>query len=690
MNRRIYKIVSLIFSIVLCLNFFVFSVSAAEKTSDLFTIDSVRNMAISITYEKEPPSVKFIAPNGDIYDSNAVTAKKMTVSDSGEALYYKIPNAQAGTWKIVYDKKGNTELNVSYAPYVEALTIDSFSFTKKDNDSLTATFKVSFSESIYFDYHIYAAVAENEIVTGKKLLKTGTTQTNSSVSVSVDLSSLTSYNGYRLLLEVEATSNGLNVFDSLLATQSFNYTNANAPEAPQNFYVELDVSELSLLIDWSNTPADYQETIVSVYFNDEKEPTYYNSFDSDTTATEVAVVDAFTKIRIDVAYKNGYGVLSNTATRNLTSAAANKISLVCDDVTSAAQASVNYDLSGYKNKSFKAILSVNDSEEELVLKGKNSFSVKLEHFNNDVALRWFYNDYTVFKVGAQIYSDRIPPKLTIPDSSDTIKTSNSTYVLAGVVDVGCTLTINNKAVTPDADGIFSEEMKVNLGENIFTIVATGPNGNKTSQTVIVYRSTSSLQQTTENTSPLFEFEALIATIIFSVSFVLFFLFSKRTYRKVSKRKGKTAATLSVIRNFSVLLFFLSLGYSAFSVYKFIQTNNTINSIEFYKVAERSISEAYKMLAVNVSNKTAAIISIVLPVLFLVVIIALSIFVKKATVIQPKDAEVEKKDAKNNKKKKEKKNKKAVSEAKNNDIFCPFCGSPLNPGDTVCNNCNNPL
>ena len=29
MNRRIYKIVSLIFSIVLCLNFFVFSVSAA-------------------------------------------------------------------------------------------------------------------------------------------------------------------------------------------------------------------------------------------------------------------------------------------------------------------------------------------------------------------------------------------------------------------------------------------------------------------------------------------------------------------------------------------------------------------------------------------------------------------------------------------------------------------------------------
>lgn len=80
--------------------------------ADIFNNDSPSNMAVTIYYDVEEPSVYFVDPNGNIN-----LGSSYTVDRSDKAVCYYIPNAIAGQWLIGCDKKGNTTLNVNWASY---------------------------------------------------------------------------------------------------------------------------------------------------------------------------------------------------------------------------------------------------------------------------------------------------------------------------------------------------------------------------------------------------------------------------------------------------------------------------------------------------------------------------------------------------------------------------------------------
>ena len=72
MNRFIRTILSAFLAALLLFGALAISAAAAEQAV-LFKLDERRNMAISVSYEKDPPEISFIAPNGDEYGSEAVS-----------------------------------------------------------------------------------------------------------------------------------------------------------------------------------------------------------------------------------------------------------------------------------------------------------------------------------------------------------------------------------------------------------------------------------------------------------------------------------------------------------------------------------------------------------------------------------------------------------------------------------------
>lgn len=692
MKKSMKKIISILFVISIIISCLGVSASAAEKTEDLFTLDQPKNMGISVTYDVTPPSVRFIAPNGDEYGSAAISEGKMTYYDSGEAVFFQIPNAMAGTWKIVYDKKTNTDCEVSYSPYVDAVSIDKFTFSTIDKESLKVNFLVSHPDDLGFQYNIYATVKSEDYTGNGKLIGSGYAYANTAEETTVYLDNLASYNGYYLLFEVVAESGGLTIVDSVYSDNTFNYVNPNTEPAPDNFYTELNISEESLLINWENTDANGNKALVAVYFDDSTSPDFYNTFESEYSSTEIVINPDASKIRVDLSYFGYNGVISAISSRTIDMATAKAVQFNCGDVTSSAQCEFVYDFTAVGSGKYNATLTVNENTQEIVLSGKSSISVALEEFSNDVTLKWYLDEFTAFIVGGEVYSDRIAPNLNILDITDTVKTDKATFVLSGVVDTNCTLKINGTETPYDASGVFTVTLDLVAGENVFEVVAIGPNGNTTKQTIVAIRVEPGVITGEGVLGTIMSLLPLIITLIVSVTLCLFVILSRKSYKKRFDELGSAIARYTLLRNIFILLSIFAGILLVVAVILLILAIRKLNSMLFVETALTSIISAYDMIA----DRNKYIIMLVVCAVLLALFIFLSILFTKYSKNPPKKKVKEKKQ----KKEKTSKEKKSAIDGLpigNNNTgtpaapaevkrFCPSCGTENAPGTVFCKNC----
>lgn len=655
------------------------TVMAEAQTTELFTLESTRNMGISVAYTTEPPEVEFIAPDGEIYGTQAINSGKMTRTDSGTALFFRIPNAQAGTWQVKYDKKSNSEIEINYAPYAAALSITDFSFTKTGDDTLEVSFLATHSSDLYYEYKIYAALVDGIEVVGQKEISSGGAYANDTCQTTVYIDNLSTYANYRLMLEVSAEDNGLQVFDSKVADGAFEYVDPDPNEAPSDFYLETDVSEGSIRVDWTETFARGNETIVAIYYNDATEPSYYNVFESDNLSTEVVFdIENTQTFRVDVSYKDYSGKLSNIASRVVDVSTAKAVTINCEDITASAQAEIVYNLSGVGNGPFKAVLKVNDNEQELSLQGDDSFSVQLLDFNNEVSLLWYYDEFTAFVAQKEIYSDRLAPSLNLPDASVTVKTDKAFYVITGTVDPGCTVTINGNAVTVDENGIFTTKLDIVVGENIFTVIATGPNGNNAQQTVVVERVVSGAVQATGRIAAILQYLPLIAGVIFALAVGVFVLTARKSYLKRSSEKGKRIAVLLLLRAVSIFMLVVSCVALVYFIVQLILTNTRINSVEFYDIIVASgVQAGYALIKLRRAYIIWTIIAFVCIILFITFVALFTSWSKKP----PKERK-----PKPPKAPKERKSLVSKNNITTTGLFCGSCGKKNEPGAKFCEFC----
>ncbi|MGD0338062.1 MAG: hypothetical protein ABSB78_04685 [Bacteroidota bacterium] len=92
-----------------------------------------------------------------------------------------------------------------------------------------------------------------------------------------------------------------------------------------------------------------------------------------------------------------------------------------------------------------------------------------------------------------VVCDTLPPVLTITAPADSVVLRKDTISISGTVldSTGVNVKINGDSVSVEADGSFSKNVNVMVGENIYTITATDLAGNTTTAVRHVIRDTSS-------------------------------------------------------------------------------------------------------------------------------------------------------------------------------------------------------
>ena len=595
MKKITKNILIALFAVVLLLGALPVISSAVAKEDVLFELTEVRNMSITVSYEKSPPEVSFIAPNGDAYGDEAIADGRMEYYDSGNVLYFRIPDAAAGQWKIVYDKKDNAEIEVDYAPYVEAMNIDSFSYERTDSeDRLNTKFKVSYSNSNdYYNYIIRAVITENGNVSGKISLREGTARVGEDCEVAVDLGSLNSYSDYKLMLEVYMETYGVEVFDTFICEESFSYTNPNAPEPLEDFKVEVGVTDNYIRLDWADYDVYCDAYIVIIRAEGSSEPVYAAELSADETSTEVLVDLSVPSVTCELAYKNNSGLVSQYTTKKIDLSHAGMLTFVCDEITSAAEGKVEYDFSAL-GAPVRTVLNVNGKIEEAIPEGKGSFSIKLDEYDNDVKITWYETDMLCFTVSKQVYSDRKAPLLKLYEMTDNVVTKDSTFILTGATDPGCTVTVGENSVQADENGLFTITLSLVDGVNEFTVVSTSKTGNNTKQ-VISIEKPAAATIVEGGTSPILSYLPLIISFSFAAIICIFAFANSKYYAKKKKKTNKSRAVTAVARNVFILIASVSALCAALFTYNTIKSSKAINSVEFLDTAYNSIIEAYELI-----------------------------------------------------------------------------------------------
>ncbi|MDR1765909.1 MAG: hypothetical protein LBR77_07465 [Lachnospiraceae bacterium] len=459
-----------------------FPAGAAQRVTDIFDLTESANMAVSIYYDTEEPTITFIAPDGTVYEPGDLIAQ---IGDG--AVCYYIPDAMAGQWQMAYDKKSNVNLDVNWAPYARAIRIAEFAFEALagGQTQTNVTFRVDADVEGSYDYILYAVtVDEGGAVSGKRELKRGSAALNRQETVRISLGDLKSYDGYRFYLDAWRAEYGLEASDEAVTAEAFSIAGAQAAEAMAGFLCEVDLDRHIVTVDWGRHTVRCDEYILGVFdVANAAQPVYANAFSSDVTRNEVSFPEDALGIVVELSYERG-GDVSETLRKEISIDNGVDFHVATEGVVSQKQVMVEYTTPAR----IAASVTVGDNTQDIFPEGTGSFSVSLDEFDNEITIRYTLSDPdTVFVCRARVSVDTSAPTLLLPEHDVALSVDSETFELAGATDPDCVVSVDGVGVPIHGDGTFVYMLTLSEGENTFLVNARDPAGNVSSQIVVIYR-----------------------------------------------------------------------------------------------------------------------------------------------------------------------------------------------------------
>lgn len=86
------------------------------NTVDIFNLESSSNMAVTLYYDVEEPTIAFIMPDGTTLETSELPTER-----GKGAVCYHIADAAPGQWQMAYDRKNNVNCNVNWAPDISPI-----------------------------------------------------------------------------------------------------------------------------------------------------------------------------------------------------------------------------------------------------------------------------------------------------------------------------------------------------------------------------------------------------------------------------------------------------------------------------------------------------------------------------------------------------------------------------------------
>lgn len=448
---------------------------AATIEDEVVNLEESQSIVIWVRWDKEQPDVMFIAPDGTEFDPTAERQGTTTVAN-GNNMYYIIENAAAGQWKIRYDKKSNTTLDVSVHNYQEGLLVQSFTMGAVSGDTLPVQFKVSGRDGQHYNYRISAMINHTGV---EKELTSGTAMVGQEQSKTLNLSKLSTYDAYLLKLYVWYQENGADIMDFAFS-DTFSYTNSKQDAELPDYTVIMQPEDHLVIVDWSNVDRNVQSVLVAIFEDGAKEPATFDEYEpGKQTSVQLGYDPAAKEVAVEVSVKRG-GV--NSAPQRRTAKVADfGLSLPTGDGHNSLSLPMGY--KNMKNQSVKAV--VNGHTTDLVLDGKGSINITLGDDWNTLEVSYADPEGITWQISREIFVDRIAPVLNMSQAYDGMHVSSKNLTVSGEALECDKLTVNGKEVKVGADGLFSQKVTLMRGANTVTVVATDAVGNETVYTAAV-------------------------------------------------------------------------------------------------------------------------------------------------------------------------------------------------------------
>ena len=474
MTKTLVKIFSVALALLLMLP--MMTVFAEQQEADSVLLEQSRDVVFWVKWDVHTPDIVFLAPDGTVYDPTAQRSDTETMMDTN-SMYYIVHKAQAGQWRVRYDKGTNTKLDVSVHDYSGSIHVETFNVGQVQDDYMDVAFLVAGDREVTYHYRISAVVERSG---SEKELRNGTATTGYEVSTNVSLSKLSSYSAYMLKLYVWYDDNGTDIFD-MVYSDPFSYTNTEADAQVVPYEVTILPEEYLVEVRFGDVPWSMESAVVALFEDDGAEPLMFDEYQvQDNTVIQLSYDPRAKKVAVEVTAK--IGEVNAQPQRKTIDIKNMGITLPQGTLFNSLVYSVNY--TGFSNQNVD--LDVNGTKIAAVFNGSGMTNVNLVDDWNDFSLSYKDAQDVVWKIKRRLFVDRIPPTLSMNQMYDGISVDSGHITIAGTVTDCSKLTVNGAEVTFDAKGAFAQELSLSSGENKVAVVAVDKAGNEVQYAAKIY------------------------------------------------------------------------------------------------------------------------------------------------------------------------------------------------------------
>ncbi len=469
---RIIRLTALmwaLFAILLCAG----TVFAKEESRFLTTAPGGQDLVVNFVFDKTPVDITFLSPSGV-----RKTASDQDVETEEGKLWrtYRIKNAEAGDWSVLYDLWGNDHIDYSIINENLELSITDCSFEGIVGDSGRITFLAKGNEEYRYHYELDAIpAAEGE---ERVRLAEGTADTGEPAEETFSMERLSS-GAYTLVLGIYTEVNGFELFDSV-SLDPITYTNPNEPAPLQDCRISLDPGNLIIRTDWEEYIPEGAEGFKLTAFAGDQQ-IFGASYDKEETGAAFSYPEDASSIRVELCWKQE-GLWSEALVKTLDPSKSG-LTLITPEVTSDSQVILEYDIAG----SGMLSISVNGTESSLRVRNMGRAAADLTPGANAVYAELTDGNGSVWVVDADVYWDAAPPELHLYDDPDGKVFFADTADLIGTVGPGNSLTVNGDAAEISEDGSFVVSVSLEAGANTVFLEAADVNGNTSGRQLTLYR-----------------------------------------------------------------------------------------------------------------------------------------------------------------------------------------------------------
>lgn len=464
--------------------------AAATQEGNMIKLEEARSIVIGVQWDKEQPDVVFLAPDGTEY-SPLVEREGTSAILSENALYYIIENAAAGQWRVRYNKKGNTTLDISVHNYQQPLVIQSFTMTPPEENRSTVKFTVNGPEGKRFYYRISVMIDHTGT---EKELANGSASTGRETERIVSFSKQASYDSYLLKLTVWYNDSGVDVMD-FAYSEPFAYHNDAQDKDLPDYQVTMLPREHLLQVHWPDLPWQVDSLLVAVFEDGAQEPLFFQEYTPNDKFMEFGYSPEAATVSVEVSFRRS-GIYSTPVRRDIQPA---DFLLDPPEVEAVNSLQLALPYHGMTGQTVTAV--VNGYASELTPQGDGSFQLSLKDDWNALEASYSDGKGITWIWRKDILVDRKPPVLSMTRDYDGMHLEGQELTVSGSAADCAVLTLNGEELPLTEDGGFAKTLTLSEGPNDIIIVAADALGNESLYTATVISGSGNLPQSQTGDAP---------------------------------------------------------------------------------------------------------------------------------------------------------------------------------------------